>query len=123
MTQYALDQFGKHLIQDVRDRAIEDLDKTLAGEMKGRSAARIMQIIESETNCLDLIKRLVPYYVDLTIHKVLAALEEAPVSITYHLPSGESVNIKAATDGLSGELYSEDGWIARFSSFRYSFLE
>ncbi|MBP1937641.1 hypothetical protein [Paenibacillus sediminis] len=41
--------------------------------------------------------------------------EEDSVDITFDNGSGETISIKEISDGLKGELFTEDGWISRFS--------
>ena len=37
--------------------------------------------------------------------------------VLFKTGSGEVVDIREISDGLVGELYSDDGWVAKFSRF------
>lgn len=65
----------------------------------------------------ELIKDLVPEIVDTTIHNLLWTLEqEEMIDVTVNVDvDGKLASLKDVSDGLAGELYTEDGWIFRFS--------
>ena len=55
--------------------------------------------------------------IDTTLHFLLTVIEENDdLDMTVSLSESETVSIKELSDGLAGELYSEKGWVARFSS-------
>lgn len=54
--------------------------------------------------------------IDIAMSQFLWFLEEEDsVDITFDNGSGETISIKEISDGLKGELFTEDGWISRFS--------
>jgi hypothetical protein len=66
----------------------------------------------------ELIKRLVPKIVDTSLHHLLWTLEQNE-SLELTIYDGtKKENIAEISDGLTGELYTEDGWIYRFSNKR-----
>jgi hypothetical protein len=119
----ALDQFGATLIREVRDQSIMDWDMLLDNKMKGARAERLRQFLASlHSEELHALRRLVPQVVDTTLHYLLLMIEETGLRVSVQMPSGELQDLKEISDGLPGELYSDQGWIARFSKERYEAL-
>lgn len=110
-----LDEFGRLFIKNVRDEAIFKVKALLSGSLKGESADilqdRLMAIGHEE-----ILEEFGMFVVNEVVHDVLWYFEE---SEDYRLigPSGRS--LAQESDGLAGELYSEDGWIARYSGYKY----
>lgn len=114
-TNEALDQFGKLLIERVREKAILDWTKILDGRMKGETAERLRpDLSRLSPSELALVGRLVPQIVDTALHHLLWALEQdESVEIVVKTPTGAVPSLREASDGLAGELYD---WISRFST-------
>ena len=111
-----LDEFGKTLIQETRDRTIRLVDKKICGQMKDAESQLLFDKIQQLNNpkAEQIIKDLVPMVTDLCIHNILCMVEDSDdISILY---DGE--DISETSDGLAGELYTEDGWIEKYSSQR-----
>ena len=120
MSDNVLDEFGEVLIQSVRDRTISNWDKMLNGQMKGLSAQQVMGKLEGFTEeQKEILKWIVPKIVDLSLHNFLAMFEEYDNINIEVVTNGNSGNIRKLSDGLAGELYTDDGWISRFSKERY----
>jgi hypothetical protein len=110
-----LDLFGEILIKNVRDEAIEQWDMTIQGKMKSEESQRLHNLI-SLSGQSELINDLVPKIVDATLHHLLWTLEQdESIDVTIN-DGNKPVSIKDISDGLAGELYTEDGWINRFSN-------
>ena len=111
-----LNEFGKIFVTEVRDNTINSLDKMLNGSMKGVTAEKVQEKILALTNeQIDVIRWLIPQIVDINLYNMLFMIEEHDdLELLF-----EKENLKEASDGLSGELYTEDGWIAKFSNERY----
>ena len=117
----ALDRFGTFLMRRVRDEAISYWDMIVAGEMKGKRAQDIHTRVEKlPADAVAVLHDLIPQVVDSTLHQLLWGLEEAD-DITVDVDDVH--DIKSVSDGLAGELYTEDGWIAEFSQQRSVKLE
>lgn len=119
MSEKLLDQFGILLMQQVRDDVISLLDKTIDGKMVGQAEdpfyQHIQKLASSEKEALQLIA---PLAVDLTLQFFLAFIEKEK-SLDLFMKSEEGlISLKHASIGLSDELHSLEGWIARFSSQR-----
>ena len=107
-----LSQFGHEFIKNTRDRTLKSYVKLKNNEMKAKDSL----IIHNKINHLNLDKQLilddvVYEMVDLVLFNVLNFLEES-TQIEF-----EDENINAITDGLAGELYSNEGWIRKFSAY------
>jgi hypothetical protein len=111
-----LNKFGKIFVTEIRDNTINSLDKMLNGIMKGVTAEKVQEKILALTNeQIDVIRWLIPQIVDIDLYNMLFMIEEHDdLELLF-----EKENLKEASDSLSGELYTEDGWIAKFSNERY----
>jgi hypothetical protein len=116
MNNKPLDLFGEILMEKVRDFTIEVWEKTIKGEMKSEESQKLHRLI-SDSGQSELIKDLVPEIVDTTLHNLLWMLEqEELINVTVNVDGDEKqASLKEESDGLAGELYTEDGWIYRFS--------
>lgn len=118
MNNPLLDKLGEILMKQVRDKAIGDWERIVTGQMRGASAERIRQHLA----CLspqqtDLLLKLIPQIVDTTLHHLLWTVEQEK-SLDLMLKDEQAVahSAQGASDGLPGELYGDQGWIARFSA-------
>ena len=111
-----LNEFGEVLIKEVRDRTIRLFDKKVQGMMRDRDSQLLFEKISklSEEQKL-LISEIIPQVVDLSLYNILCMFEEHDEFQIVR--DGE--NIADISDGLSGELYTSDGWIEKFSEQRY----
>ncbi len=110
-----LDVFGEILIKRVRDEAIEQWEKTIHGELKSEESQRLYKQISSSGQS-ELFNDLVPKIVDTTLHHLLWTFEQNELIDIVANGDSKQISIKEISDGLAGELYTEDGWISRFSS-------
>jgi hypothetical protein len=120
MSNPLLDKFGELLITRVRDKAIGDWERIVSGQMRGATAERVKQQLASvDTQMRLVLLSLVPQIVDTTLHHLLWTVEqERSVDIVTKGENGIAHSIRDVSDGLAGELYSEQGWIVRFSNKR-----
>lgn len=110
-----LEEFGKVFINEVRDRTIRVYDKRVNGIMKDVSSKELYNEVQHLNDSQhQLIQKIISQVTDLSLHNMLFMLEEHDdVEL---LMNGE--NIAEISDGLSGELYTEDGWIKKYSEQR-----
>jgi hypothetical protein len=121
MATTPLEDFGRLLITRVRDEAIEQWDMILDGRMKDEDSQRLHRELRSQPAVAEALARRVPEIVDTTLHHLLWTLEQArSIEVTVHGSEGSVREISKESDGLPGELYGPDGWIARFSQQRHS---
>src|SRR5262249_4370089 len=117
MSQAALDRFGHLLMTKVRDESISEWNMIVTGKMKGERVMKLRQLIErlSDTE-RHVFLSLVPEVVDSVLHHLLWMFEqEQSVRIGVVTDTEDVQSLNDLSDGLSGELYSDEGWIARFS--------
>lgn len=118
----ALEEFGSILIQRVRDPVISEWDLVLTGHMKGVRAQRIRERVASfDAEQIAVLQQLITQVVDSTLHHLLWTLEQESdrIRIAVQTPAGEVPNLAEESDGFPGELYTENGWIERFSEQPY----
>ncbi len=109
-----LDEFGKILIKEVRDNVINAMNERIDGERKGITAQLIQKKIAILNNeQIEILKWLIPEIVDFSLDSMLFMFEGHPdLQLVF-----QGVDLKEVSDGLSGELYTEDGWIQKFSKY------
>jgi len=108
-----LDLFGKQLMTSVRDRSIDKFDKIIAGTMKSSKAMELHGLLtQFDAAQLKTVRILIGEAVDNTLFNFLTMLEEADDDMQLLV---KETNIVEASDGLAGELLTEDGWIESFS--------
>lgn len=117
-----LEKFGAIVIKNVRDESITDWDMILDGRMKGQRAENVRALSSSlSQEQKDTVNWLIPQVVDTVLHHFLWTIEEhVGIDVIIKDESGNKCNIRDQSDGLPGELYTDEGWIARFSKERYS---
>ena len=109
-----LDEFGKILIKEVRDNVVNAMNERIDGERKGITAQLIQKKIAILNNeQIEILKWLIPEIVDFSLDSMLFMFEGHPdLQLVF-----QGVDLKEVSDGLSGELYTEDGWIQKFSEY------
>ncbi|WP_430510840.1 epimerase [Gottfriedia solisilvae] len=113
MSKNGLDLFGKLLMNNIRDEAIDDWERIIEGKMRDEESQNIYKMLSD--NERELVKSLIPKIVDTTIHHLLWTIEQEEFIKVKVNDGTQYRNINKISDGLAGELYTEDGWISRFS--------
>jgi hypothetical protein len=114
-----VDKFGKLLMQNLRDRAIDYYVLLVVGHWQGYHAQglhrRLQSLSEEQRQLLltCLIEAL-----DTGIHDFLFKLQEQADFENSIQVLVDGTDIIAASDGLHGESYGDEGWIARFSKYK-----
>ena len=110
-----LNEFGKILIKEVRDNVINSMNESIDGKRKGIAAQLIKKkiaILNEEQ--IEVLKELILEIVDCSLDSILFMIEGDPeLQLIF-----QGVDLKEVSDGLSGELYTEDGWIQKFSEYK-----
>ncbi|MBO9204001.1 MULTISPECIES: epimerase [Niastella] len=109
--------FGKQYIKEVRDNSIYTLENIINGKMKGELNQEMFRLINNLPQAqVELLKRVAYRMIDLTLHNTLNMFEQSDSWAISNVSEGvESIN--DISDGLAGELYTEDGWIKQFSEY------
>lgn len=112
-----LEEFGKVLIEEVRDRSILVFDKKTQGLMNDEYSQQLYERIKDKSDEeKQLIYDIIPNIVDLCLHNMMCLFEdhnEFQIIV-------DDENLNDISDGLAGELYTSDGWISRFSEQRHT---
>jgi hypothetical protein len=116
MSQEALDRFGALLIEKVREETISQWHKLLDGSLKGERAKRLKALLASlGSGGKETFRQLIPEIVDSVLHQLLWMIEqEEDVRLGILVNDKLYPDLREVSDGLSGELYSDRGWIKRF---------
>lgn len=106
-----LDKFGELLIKYSRDHTIDVLTMHIKSEMKNdEQYQKILDMFDD--NQIEALLKLLPMFVDQQLFDTLFMFEDnEELTISY---GGEDVE----SDGLHGEIFTEDGWIEKFSKYK-----
>jgi hypothetical protein len=116
-----LDALGQFLMKQVRDPAIGHLDSVISGQMQHALSRRFRSDLKAlGPGCQAVVEQLIPIAVDTVLFELLVTVEQSSSIdlVVTDLQKRESA--RDISDGLAGELYTEDGWIERFSQARKS---
>jgi len=113
-----LSNFGKAFIENVRDNSLFVFEGIVSGHMKSAQGRRLHEEIQglSEKE-LEIIKQVAYKMVDLTLHNTLFFFEQDIDGYKISNPEKDVKDLAGMSDGLSGELYTEDGWIGEYSKY------
>ena len=112
-----LDEFGMWLMQNVRDDSIESWRMILSGFMKGESSIQTRAKLDAISPAARAaVSAVLPEIVDTVLHHLLWSLEQSDeITVGVHSGGQSTSDLKTVSDGLAGEVFTEEGWIARFS--------
>ena len=116
--EQALDKFGQFMVAKLRDRAIEKYLLTQDGYWLSpglQSIQKGLGKLSSEQR--QLVLEVVVDVLDTALHDVLFAFQEAHDCDDGIAVMVDGINVAAVSDGMNGELYSDEGWLARFSRY------
>ncbi|MBI5724772.1 MAG: hypothetical protein HZA50_12490 [Planctomycetes bacterium] len=115
-----LDKFGEFFVQNFRDKALSRLQFIIERKWKSPSLQSLQnRLARLSSEDKQLIQELTDDIIIAAMHDVLFAFQESHdtgkgADITFNGKSMASMS-----DGLHGELFSEDGWIKKFSKHPY----
>lgn len=118
MAHPAVDKFGEFIITRFRDRSIDYFDALAEGLWKAPALKEIQADLATLTEeQRALVRRCVISTLDNGLHDLLFAFVEA-----HDCEEGIDVivdgqNVAELSDGLNGEQFSDQGWIAKFGSY------
>jgi hypothetical protein len=106
----------KFLMENMRDKAIDYYDGLARGHWKGPALGKLQADLQSlNEQQRAMIRRCVISVVNVAIHDFLFKLQlqadfEYKIQVLVN-----GANIESLSDGLQGEPYGPNGWMARFS--------
>jgi hypothetical protein len=119
MPNRTLDDLGEALITRVRDRTIRHWDKIVDGSMKGETAEQARRELSEASDPRVAVEGLIPRIVDSTLYQLLQLVaDDERLSLSVQSHGGSLTDVREVSDGLGGELFGRNGWIARFSKER-----
>ena len=118
MAHPAVDKFGALVIRQLRDSSIDHFDR-LAGQQHKAPALLDLQrrLSELPDDVQSIIRDCVVSCVDTGLHDLLFGLVESHDADDGIAVIVDGTNIADASDGLHGEQFTDDGWIAKFVAF------
>jgi hypothetical protein len=112
-----LDAFGRFLMANLRDEALEYYDLLARGHWRAPELARLQDDLGALTaRQRAILRHGVVATVDHAIHHFLLSLLEQDDGDTIRVVVG-GADVAALSADLDGELYTADGWLARYSRF------
>ena len=117
--QSSLDKFGEFIVVNLRDKAIETAEMLLENGSKSPQT-KILQdeLLTFNAAQKAIVANTVKASIDAAIHDFLFAIEEqADFENDIQIIVNED-NIVEMSDGLQGELFTQDGWLEKYSKFK-----
>lgn len=112
-----LDTFGRFVMVHLRDRGLDHMEGLLAGRWKAPSLKKLQNALRRLSKSQrDVVRQAFVESFDEAIHDFLFALQEETDNAGSVVVRVRGKNVATLSDGLQGELFSEDGWYARFSA-------
>ena len=112
-----IDEFGKKLIEQVRDPAIAS--REVLENPYSKDPVR-MSLNQFDKKCVEqVLDILVPELIDGTLFRLLRSIDGGDIKLLYVADDGQTCDLEA--DGLAelaGWLNGEDGWIERYSRYK-----
>lgn len=111
-----LDVVGQEFIRMVRDQALSQFHNMTTREANSEKRQFFLQKYSHlAPEAKDFCQQLAAKMVDMTLHYMFWAIEQSDeCDLVY---SDRKISLKEISDGLCGELYTEEGWIERFSKY------
>jgi hypothetical protein len=114
----SLEKFGVFFVRNLRDKMFQDLEKMIRGEWKADGLQKLQErVVRLSDSDKQILRELLEHLTTAGMHDLLFALQEeadADGAIRLLVDGNE---IAKLSDGLHGEIFGEDGWIAQYSSY------
>ncbi len=111
-----LEKFGAFVVQNLRDKMLDDLEMLLAGKWKAPDLQELQRkLAQLSEDQKKLFRVLVEQITTVGMHDLLFAIQEqadtgAPIRVLV-----DDQEIAHLSDGLHGEIFGDEGWIVRYS--------
>ncbi|AWF82285.1 hypothetical protein BTJ40_16430 [Microbulbifer sp. A4B17] len=110
-----LDKLGKIIAQDLRDSSLERYLALESGSLKSPSTQELIKELDGFSDEQKaVIRKVLTNCIDSGVHNLLFAIEEEKEDIAVLI---DNENVAELSDGLNGEIYTEDGWFEKFSQY------
>ena len=112
----ALEKFGEVIAKDLRDSGISRYLDIESGCLKSESAIQLHDELSSfNDDQKKIIRKIITTTIDASVHDFLFAIAEEKNGICVNV---SSQNVNELSDGLQGEIFTEDGWFEKFSKYK-----
>lgn len=114
------DRFAEQLVRLVRDEAIAECDRYVAGRMTGPQAKRWEAFI-ARGDAAAALGEAIPDIVDEVLFRLLDAVDNEQLALGWRTEDGRCVPLEEVVQGEGAGWYigGEDGWRPRFSRERF----
>lgn len=110
------DKFGRFLVEKLRDEAIDFHDGLVAARWKSPSLQELQSALSGLSDEQRTIaRRCFMAGIDSGLASFLAALELAHETRSGIVVVVDGEDVAEQSDGLAGELWSDEGWLKRYS--------
>jgi hypothetical protein len=114
----SVDAFGRFLMANLRDEALEYYDLLTRGHWRAPELAPLQGDLGALTaRQRAILRRCVVATVDHAIHHFLLSLLEQDDDGGAIRVLARGADVATLSEDLDGELYTADGWLARYSRF------
>ena len=114
-----LDKFGEFFVSNLRDKMLDDLQMLLTASWKAPSAQKLQDRLATlNDEQRDILRETAEHLITAGMHDFLFALEEDADSGGSIRIMVDGTDLAEASDGLHGEIFTENGWISRFSKYK-----
>lgn len=113
-----LDNFGKCLMQYCRDHSLSLVSKILQGKMRSPNQKAVGEALQNltpeEKKAIEDLTKLLFNGITFQFEQFLNRHTEYKLM---YIDGDSSIDLLDLSDGLFGEMFGEDGWIEKYSSF------
>jgi hypothetical protein len=119
MPTSGVDEFGRTLVQKVRDAAIRSCDRQLDPSSRAPVAKRWAEVVTTMTPP-EIARTVAADSVDEALFYLLQAIDQGVLRLSYTNHQGEVIDLAEAGLGeISGWYMGSGGWRAQFSEQRF----
>ena len=115
-----LDKFGKFFVQNTRDQALLDYEKIIANKWKAPALIELQnEVSKMDADSKKIMSEVIDRIIITTMFNFLVSIQQS-----HDINEGIEVicdgeSIAEISDGLHGELFSDEGWIKKYSRYEY----
>ena len=122
--QEILSEFGRKLITEVRDKTINQIEEVISNNGQGIYPEFYKTLISKfDDSQLKVFNTIISDIVDTSLHNFLWMIEEADKFKICAIDDYDYQELDSISDGLAGELYSDNGWIVKYSQKEKSLVD
>ena len=117
----SLYKFGGFIIKHLFDKGFYKFIRLKKGEFNAPSLLDLQTDLKKfNDNEIDIIQTLVLEIMTSSMHDFLFAIQEFEDDIKINV---NNENVAKLSDGLHGEIFTDDGWIKKYSDFKKLYKE